>query len=460
MPTSLVRPKTRADLETPPDRTKPEEVVDNNRELSGFTFPPPHTTTTTQSLPTHSDTLTTMTSPSSQSVVTPSSTATIDVDTLHDNFQSMSGAASAPAGPSNDQFKDMYGMLVHLCKKSNETEEMKTDISSNKHRLCRLEARLGNPDDIVVPLSLAIRNLPLPGHGSDDLQIIRALFLEINAKDVNIDNDIVRVVRQGATHENLGTVMVEMRSDESRASIMKTKRVLENHHNPGLRKVIIKNMKDRLELKMDIALNDMLRKFPGGENYFVANNGHIREKNAQQKAYQNSFSSRVPPNPVSASTNLLPPYHSASAPYPNPGPTSSQFSRPPPPLPVTQALPFPPPVPRSTSDMLRSLFNTPLPTITPVSYPILVPRPSAPFVFIGLSQPMTTLPPSGTPMPDPTITPDQSAVPLPPPVPSSQPDTVAVTPVVASETDPSQAAQPAVVQPAVSLHGPSHEAAA
>ena len=374
----------------------------------------------------------------------------------------MSGtsAASAQAGPNNDQFNDMYGMLVHLCKKSSETEEMKTEISSNKHRLCRLKARLGNPDDIAVPLSLAIRNLPLPAHGSDDLQIIRALFLEINAKDVNIDTDIVRVVRQGATNENLGTVMVEMRSDESRASIMKTKRVLENHHNPGLRKVIIKNMKDRLELKMDIALNDMLRKFPGGENYYVANNGHIREKSAQQKAYQNSFSNRVPPLPVSTSTNLLPPYHSASAPYPNPGPTSSQFSRPPPPLPVTQALPFPLPVPRSTSDMLRSLFNTPLPTITPISYPILVPRPSAPFVFTGLSQPMTTLPPSGTPMPDPTITPDQSAVPLPPPVPSSQPDTVAVTPVVASETDPSQAAQPAVVQPAVSLHGPSHEAAA
>jgi hypothetical protein len=72
---------------------------------------------------------------------------------------------------------------------------------------------------------------------------------------------------------------------------------------------------------------------------------------------------------------------------------------------------------------------------------------------------MTTLPPGGTPMPDPTITPDQSAVPIPPPVPSSQPDTVTVTPVAASEIDPSQAAQPAVGQPAVSLHGPGHEAA-
>jgi len=417
--------------------------------------------------------VTTMTSPSSQSVNTVSSTPSIDVNRLQDTFHSMSGAASAPvtAGPTNDQFKDMYGMLVHLCKKSNETEEMKTEISSNKHRLCRLEARLGNPDDIVVPLSLAIRNLPLPGQGSDDLQIIRALFLEINAKDVNIDTDIVRVVRQGATNENPGTVMVEMRSDESRASIMKTKRVLENHHNPGLRRVIIKNMKDRLELKMDIALNDMLRKFPGGENYFVANNGHIREKTAQQKAYQNSFSNRVPPRPVSTSTNLIPPYH--SAPYPNPGPTSSQFSRPPPPLPVTfptytmtsQALPFPPPVTRSTSDMLTSLFNTPLPTITPISYPTLVPRSSEPFVFTGLTQlssgqPMTTLPPGGTSLPaDPTIPLAQGAVIPPLPVLTSQPDTVAVTPVVVSESDPSQAVQQAVGQPAVSLHGPGQEAA-
>ena len=72
---------------------------------------------------------------------------------------------------------------------------------------------------------------------------------------------------------------------------------------------------------------------------------------------------------------------------------------------------------------------------------------------------MPTLPHADTPMSDPTITPAQSAVPLPQPVLSSQPDTPAVTPVVSSETDPSQAAQPAAGQPAVSLHGPGHEAA-
>ena len=100
----------------------------------------------------------------------------------------------------------------------------------------------------------------------------------------------MKVVRQGATAENPGTVMVELRSDEARASIMKTKKVLEHHHSPELRKVIIKNMKSKVELKMDIALNQILKKLPGGDNFYIANNGQIREKTPQQRAYQNSFS--------------------------------------------------------------------------------------------------------------------------------------------------------------------------
>ena len=54
-------------------------------------------------------------------------------------------------------------------------------------------------------------------------------------------------------------------------------------------------MKTQQELKTDIALNEMLRKFPGGENYYVANNGHIREKTSQQRVFQHNFQSRLPP---------------------------------------------------------------------------------------------------------------------------------------------------------------------
>ena len=112
------------------------------------------------------------------------------------------------------------------------------------------------PNLVAAPMMLLYPSV-LPGPGVDDFLLVRSVFKEINAREVDIDNDIVKVMRQGASNENLGTVMVEMRSDEARASIMKTKKVLEHYNNPGLRKLTIKNMKSRLELKIDIALGNI-----------------------------------------------------------------------------------------------------------------------------------------------------------------------------------------------------------
>ena len=89
-------------------------------------------------------------------------------------------------------------MLVHLCKKSDEAEKLKTDVVCNFKRIDKLEAKLGgSSDDVAVPLSLAICNLPLPGPGVDDFLLVRSIFQEINAREVDINNDIVKVKRQG-----------------------------------------------------------------------------------------------------------------------------------------------------------------------------------------------------------------------------------------------------------------------
>ena len=113
-----------------------------------------------------------------------------------------------------------------------------------------------------MPLSIAINNLPFPAPGTDEIELVQALFREINAQNVDTDKDILIVVRRGVSDQNQGSVMVEMSSDETRASIMKTKWRLETHSNPQLRRVIIRNMKERHELKVDIALNQMLKLLP------------------------------------------------------------------------------------------------------------------------------------------------------------------------------------------------------
>ena len=56
-------------------------------------------------------------------------------------------------------------------------------------------------------------------------------------------------------------------------------------------------MKSRLELKVDIALNEMLKKVCGGDQCFVANNGHIRERNHNQTQNSYRFSSNPRNNP-------------------------------------------------------------------------------------------------------------------------------------------------------------------
>ena len=228
----------------------------------------------------------------------------IDIEKLQATFNSLGEGSSTGTDP-NPAMRDMFGMMLYLCSKSGESEQMKTQLSTNTHRLDRIEARLGgNPDDIAVPLSLAINNLPIPAPGTEDIELVKALFREINAPNVDVEKDILKVLRRGATEQNQGSVMVEMSSDESRASVMKSKWRLETHPNPGLRKVIIRNMKERNELKVDIALNQMLKLIPGGQNLYIANNGHLREKNVQQRNHHNNMNANL--QPILPRPNLQP----------------------------------------------------------------------------------------------------------------------------------------------------------
>ena len=76
----------------------------------------------------------------------------------------------------------------------------------------------------------------------------------------------------------LGTVLVEMLNEDSRSLVMKNKHILEQHQDPSIKKITIKNMKSK-ELHFAENLgNNLLQKIPGCENLFVAQNGQIRER--------------------------------------------------------------------------------------------------------------------------------------------------------------------------------------
>ena len=76
-------------------------------------------------------------------------------------------------------------------------------------------------------MSIAIRNLPLPLPGGDDLTCVRNALHEIRAPGVEVRRDVIKAIRKTSGNNpsnTLGTVLVEFRDEESRAAIMKNKK--------------------------------------------------------------------------------------------------------------------------------------------------------------------------------------------------------------------------------------------
>ena len=94
----------------------------------------------------------------------------------------------------------------------------------------------------------------------------------------------MKAIRFGAKENYLGTVKVELKNDESRASIMKNKKNLSHHRNSIMQNLIIKNLKTEDHMAMENFARDLLKMIPGGNDVFMAANGHLRQKGV---SYQN-----------------------------------------------------------------------------------------------------------------------------------------------------------------------------
>ena len=258
----------------------------------------------------------------------------IDVNRLFETFASME-AGTETVNPER-AMRDMYGMMLHMFSQGTENERVKATVTQCVSRLDALEAKVGNSDEAAIPLSIAVRNMPLPSPGGSDLQLIQTAFREIRAQGVDVDRDIVKANRLGDTSNGrLGTILVEMKTQEAKSQIMKTKKCLENHPNEGLRKLIIKNAQTKSEIKTNIAMNEILKRIPGQENNFVAGNGQIMSKNPRpslphglphtQQRQQFYQAANYPHNYQS---NHLTQYQISPA-------QNFRFNQPPPPPPIT-----------------------------------------------------------------------------------------------------------------------------
>ena len=123
---------------------------------------------------------------------------------------------------------DMFAVMLNIHSKQSETEVFRQKIDETISRLESMEAKVGNAEEVAERLGLAVRFLPIPPDGYSDLDVVRQIFREIRAPGIDVTRDIIKATRKipGKPNYNpaqpvLGTVLVEMRNEEARSSIMK-----------------------------------------------------------------------------------------------------------------------------------------------------------------------------------------------------------------------------------------------
>ena len=228
--------------------------------------------------------------------------------------------------------KSAFGMMMHVASSLNKVNNVNDLAKNNRDRISALEAKVGDAGEVATSLGLAIQNLPLPAGGASEIDNVREALSHIRAPGV-VDNDIVKAVRkgfkeetrQGAGDAKLGTVLVEISNTEVKGRIMKNKRVLENHVNPILKNLRIKNMKSQDQLNHEFATRQMLKMVPGGEGWYVAGNGRLcqvrpggggagRAGQGQQGGGQQQQGGRPQLPPPAQQFNVPPPAPAPAAP--------------------------------------------------------------------------------------------------------------------------------------------------
>jgi len=203
---------------------------------------------------------------------------------------------------SSKVLKDILGVVLNMYAKSEDIDNLKNVSEKNSYRISQLEAKVGRSDEVALPLGLAVRNLPLPSEGNTELDNVRLALKEIAAPGVDVKNDVVKAIRvgyraesaPGANNLNLGTVKVEMRTEECRASVMKTKYQLKNHPQAVMKNLVVQNLKSRDEMKNENFHYDILKMITKSNDFYVGGNGHIRRRDQNPSSQSRNTFHHVP----------------------------------------------------------------------------------------------------------------------------------------------------------------------
>ena len=293
-------------VSTERQQTAREQVQNQNRNLSSSPHPPPAQPMAQGSAENIQRTdFPALSTTGSISAIAP---PPIDVRSLQNSYNQLKNSSGSPVTLEtlHGQTLDMFALMLNIHSKMSETDAFRNDVKKAHTRIDALEAKVGSMNEVSEKLGLAIRSLPLPPTGFSDLDMARQILAQIRAPGVDVNRDVVKAVRKipaKPPHTNqpiLGTVLVEMKNEESRAGIMKNKHSLQHHPDHTVKTIIIKNMKSREQMMIENLGNNILKRIPGCQNTFVTGNGQLREDvNKRPSQNPSRFQGRVqpPPNP-------------------------------------------------------------------------------------------------------------------------------------------------------------------
>ena len=193
----------------------------------------------------------------------------IDIVSLQNTYNQLRNSST-----ESPLLLDMFAVILNIHSKQSDNDKLKGKVDETISRLEAVEAKVGDTEEVAERLGLAVRFLPFPATGYSDLDMVRQMFSEIRAPGIDVNRDIIKAIRKlpakpSPNSSQLGTVLVEMRNEESRASVMKNKHNLHQHPNSTLQNLIIKNMKSKEQMFMENLGNNILKRIPGCENTFV-----------------------------------------------------------------------------------------------------------------------------------------------------------------------------------------------
>ena len=142
-------------------------------------------------------------------------------------------------------------------------DRVKTVVQINTSRIEDLESKIGDSNQVSIPRGIAIHHLPPPSPGTSELQQVRNVLAAVRAEGVDPQVDVVKTVREGFKAESrpganddwLGTVLVELKTEDIRSKVMKTKKNLEDHPNQMLKNLSLVSLKmlQKLEFSLKLA---------------------------------------------------------------------------------------------------------------------------------------------------------------------------------------------------------------